>query len=296
MAANKKRYRSLSDSELVELLHTAADLLTREAVDEFLSRGKRILPRLAEIIQDKASWNQSLPEWWAVVHATYILGAMQERDALVPLLSALRWSDAFDCDWVTDDLPGMFAHLGMVAREPLEIIARDVTAGPGARSIALAALAALSIDAPHVRVDLVSYAAGILSQANHDLYLRQTCANLLVDFRSTDHRDLLLAFGHEEALRRNADPDYSGVFYDWEVDELLGETGGASALEVYRRDWLVFYDPEEIDNRQERWNREREDAEKELTPDADFPTTDPRSPCPCGSGWAFDQCCYLKIH
>jgi hypothetical protein len=118
MGEDKRRFRSLSDSELVDLLYTAGDRLPREAVDEILLRASRMLPQLAEIVVDKASWMSGVPEWWAVVHATYILGAMRDRDALVPLLTALRWADAFDCDWVTDDLPSIFSCLGPTAWEP----------------------------------------------------------------------------------------------------------------------------------------------------------------------------------
>jgi len=296
MGEEKRRFRSLSDSELVDLLYTAGDRLPREAVDEILLRKRRMLPRLAEIVVDKTSWTLAVPEWWAVVHATYILGAMGDRDALVPLLTALRWADAFDCDWVTEDLPSIFARFSPAAWGLLEAVARDVTAGEGARSIALAGLACLSLDSPHLKEEVLHFAAQTLSDEREGLYLRQTCANLLIDFCAVEHREPLLAFGRDESDRKRADPEYSACFYDWELDELLKGAEDGSALEDYRRDCLGFYDPEEIATRQERWAREQEEAEDEQHPGGSFPETDPSSPCPCGSGWPFDQCCYLKVH
>jgi len=292
---DEARFRSLSDADLIDLLYTAGDRLPREALDELLSRGSRVAPALAEIASDKASWTQPLPEWWAVVHATYALGAMETPDALTPLLTALRWADAFDCDWVTEDLPSILGRLGAAAFEPLRSVARDQTAGPGARSIALASLAAASLAAPFLKDGVVEYAAEVLAEDAEPLYLRQTAANVLVDLGAREHRALLRRFGKEEAERRREDAEYQGVFYDWEVDELLAAEGETSA-EYYRRDWLAFYDPEEIAHRQERWEREQEEAQEEHGPEAAPHRRDGKAPCACGSGRPYAECCYLKVH
>ena len=291
------RFRSLTDDELVDLLYTAADRLPREAVDEFLRRSRRLLPRLAEIVSDKRAWTQQLPEWWAVVHATYILGAMENEEALIPLLTALRWADAFDCDWVTEDLPSMFGRIAEAAYGPLMAVVHDPTAGPGARSVALASTVAAALAAPRRQAEVVETAARILADPAEPLYLRQTAANILVDLKSSQHRDLLLAFGREEAARHRDDPEYQGVFYDWEVDELLSDRSGNAGLDYYRRDWLVFYEPEEIEKRQERWRREEQEAAEREEPPPERPARpDLGAPCPCGSGRPFGHCCYLRMH
>jgi hypothetical protein len=296
MRVATKRFRSLTDTELIDLLYTAGDRLPRDAVEEILRRGDRLLPYLHDLVADKSAWTQPLPEWWAPVHATYILGAMDDPNALLPLFTALRWADAFDCDWITEDLPCIFARTGPMVFEPLAAIARDPTSGPGARSIALASMAAVAVALPHLRHETIGFSARIVADGTEDYYFRQTAANLLLDFRSSEHRDLLLAFGREETLRKRADPEYRGVFYDWEVDERLHEGAGAANLEYYQRDWLDFYDPEEIEARQERWQKEQEDAEKEQVVEAHMVRGDIRSPCPCGSGRPFADCCYLKVH
>lgn len=292
------RYHSVPDLDLVELLFTAGDELPREVVDEFLRRGTRVLPLLHDIVADKGLWMAPLPEWWAAVHATYILGATENPEVLRSLLTALRWADAFDCDWVTEDLPSMLGRLGTAGWQPLLSIVNDETAGPGARSIALASLAAISLDAPFLREEALARASALLADdTGEDLYLRQTAANVLLEFRSTLHRDLLVSFGKEEAARRDADPEYPGAFYDWEVDEFLESQGEGDMLDYYRRDWLSFYEPEEITRRQERWTREQEE-ETENAQDRQPPPAGRglKAPCPCGSGKSFELCCYLKIH
>lgn len=295
MAAEEKRFQTLSDEALLDLLYTAGDRLSREVVDELLRRGPRVLPVLAEIVADKSAWTLPLPEWWAPVHATYLLGAMDTPVALVPLLTALRWADAFDCDWVTEDLPSIFAGQSAAAFEPLLVVAQDATAGPGARSVALASLAAIALSAEYLQDQVIALAARLLPVPSESLALRQTAANILADLRSSEHRDLLAAFGREEAGRHREDAEYQGVFYDWEVDDLLAEPPEA-AREYYQRDWLSFYDPEEIERRQERWEREQEEARQEQGVLEGAAGRDGRTPCACGSGRSYEECCFLKVH
>jgi hypothetical protein len=292
----QRRFHTLPDADLLDLLYSAADRLPREVVDEVLRRTDRFLPLLHDIVADKTSWTQPLPEWWAVVHSTYILGAMETPEALTPLLCALRWADAFDCDWVTEDLPSMFGRLGDRAWSPVSTLARDQTAGPGARSIALCSMASIGLEESELLTEAVQLAARCLADPLEDLYLRQTAANLLVDFRVREHLESLRDFGREEARRRREDSEYQAVFFDWELDELLEADAEVSRLEYYRRDWLTFYDPEEVERRQERWSREQEAAPEPAAAESPSATRDLNAPCPCGSGRPHAHCCYLRVH
>jgi hypothetical protein len=292
--APSPRYHSLSDRDLLELLYTAGDRLPREAVDEILRRRERTAPELCAVVMDKAAWTQPVPEWWAAVHATYLVAAMEDPDLLVCLLSALRWADAFDCDWVTEDLPSMFGRLGTCAYPALCAIIEDITAGPGARAAALASAAAAAMAEPHLLDQILDTAAAIAVNTAEGLFLRQSAANLLLDFRATRHSAVLQAFGREEAERRKDDPEYQGVFYDWELEELLQQDSGQN-LEYYRRDWMVFYDSEEMDRREERWRREQEEGAG-VEAGAEAPRRDLQAPCSCGSGRPFEHCCYLRVH
>lgn len=296
MARRQTRFQALTDADLLDLLYTSADELPKEAVHEFLRRGQRMIPELHGIISDKTSWTQPLPEWWAAVHATYILGAMEEPSTLTSLLLALRWADAFDCDWVTEDLPSIFGRLGRVAYEPLKAVTTDASAGWGARSIALSGMAAVAVRAEYLAEETLRLAGELLADGEEELYLRQTAANVLIDFQAEEFRELLVAFGREEAARKKEDPEYKGVYYDWELDGLLGGEEGAGGLDYYRRDWLAFYEPDETERRQERWRREQEEAAQEAKQDEGAPRRDIGAPCSCGSGKPFDRCCYLKVH
>jgi hypothetical protein len=296
----EKPFRTLGDAELIELLHTAGDNLPREVIDEFMERGHRMIPFLFVIVSDKTGWTRPLPEWWAVVHASYILGAYETAEAMPGLLAALRWSDAFDCEWVTEDLPGMFGRLGKAAYGPLLAVVRDIPAGWGARSIALSGMAGAALTAPFLKESFLEFAARLVAEPTEALPLRQTAANILLDFRSKTHRKALIKFGKEEAQRKEEIPHYEGAFYDWEVDEFLEVEGSSADLEFYERDWLVFYDAEERERRHDYWAEEQKKSEAEREPEqAGEEAFEPEryfSQCPCGSGRSFRDCCMRKIH
>src|SRR6185503_11002533 len=68
---NRISFHQLTEEQLVALLHTEEDRLTRDIVDEFVGRGERMIWRLTELCRDERSWTQSGPASWAPVHATF---------------------------------------------------------------------------------------------------------------------------------------------------------------------------------------------------------------------------------
>ena len=99
--------RDSNENLLIELF-TSADQMGRASVDELILRADELLPELKQLVMDRHAWQAAVPEWWAPVHATYILGAIGGERVVTALLSALRWSDAFDNDWVTEVLHAIF--------------------------------------------------------------------------------------------------------------------------------------------------------------------------------------------
>lgn len=90
-------YQNLTDDKLLALLFTEEDHLPRAAVEEFVRRGGMIKP-LSEIVSEQYSWTKEYPEWWAVVHATFILSAIGGKGVILPLLRGMRWAVPYDCD------------------------------------------------------------------------------------------------------------------------------------------------------------------------------------------------------
>ena len=293
-------YKRLHNEELIDLLFTEEDRLPRAAADEIIRRGAEILPLLAEIAMDRTLWNADLPDWWAPVHATYCLAGIGGPDALVPLMAALRWSDAFDNEWITEDLPSMFGSLGEISWAPLVAAVNDRPAGWSARSIAMDALGAQALRFPGREEEAMALLARILADESEEHGARRSAAYVLLDFRRADVRRELIGFAHEERHRAERWPDERVAFTPADIERDLATP--RTAMDLYLRDWLAFYDPEEIRRRQERWTREDGRARADAFPAAaghsrtEGVVIGRDDPCPCGSGRPYKRCCWRKLH
>ena len=182
-------YKNLSDEGLLDLLYTEEDRLPREAVDEFIRRGDKMVPFLSEIVSDQFSWTGDVPKWWAVVHAAYILGAIGTESAVIPLLRALRWADAFDCDWVPESLPAIFGRMGPAAIAPLKTMAAGQTNGCFVRSIAMEGLGLIAWRNPGTKKEIGAFIYSVFSDESNDLDVQQFAGNVLLDMGCAQYRE-----------------------------------------------------------------------------------------------------------
>lgn len=275
-------YRIMSNDELIGKLFTNEDRLPREAVDEFLWRGRELVPRLASIVSDSFYWNEYQPRWWAVVHAVYILGAIGTPETILPLLKSLRYADACENEWVTEELPSIFGRIGSPAIEGLRKIAGDVTSGWLGRGVALESLAAITILHPDFGEETFRFIHACFRSENEDRRLRQTAGHILLDFLRTECREDLVAFGKDERRRRDEDPSYRFAFTDEEVEKEFA--GGTTSLDPYTRDWLSFYDREAIDDRRKQWEEEKKRSREQSD---EF--------CPFASDKRQKKCCLGRL-
>src|SRR3972149_5270290 len=206
-------YQSLTDDKLLSLLFTQDDRLPRAAVDEFVRRGERMIKPLSEIVSEQYKWTKGLPEWWAVIHAVYILGAIGWKDVILPLLRGMRWAVAYDCDWVTEELPSIFGKIGIVAIDDLKLIAKDKTSDWFTRSMPIEGLAAITINHPDIEKDIFLFISSILKDISEDRAVRQIAGSVLIDFMRVEYREDLLAFGREEKCLKDDDFDYLQFFF-----------------------------------------------------------------------------------
>ncbi len=80
MPEGEAGFERLSDEVLVGLLTAEQGRLPREAVNEFIRRGARIVPALAAILRDEGAWLPEDDRWTSrPVHATYILARASAR-------------------------------------------------------------------------------------------------------------------------------------------------------------------------------------------------------------------------
>ncbi|MEC4685226.1 MAG: SEC-C metal-binding domain-containing protein [Nitrospirota bacterium] len=293
-------YQELDDEGLVSLLFTEEDRLPMDAVDEFLRRGEQMIKPLSGIVSNGYSWNKELPEWWSVVHATFILGAIGGKESVLPLLKALRFAIAYDCDWVAERLPSIFGKVGVQAMDGLKLISKDKTSDWYTRVSAMESLAAVTIANPEIEEEVFMFLSSIFEDKEEERDTRQFVGNVLLDFKREDLRESLFLFAGMEKELNEKDAYYPAVFYENDVEKAFAVP--EKNLWHYTLDWLYFYDENEISTRQERWEqedrklaREKEEGEISSSGPVPFVYNKPKvgrnEPCPCGSGKKYKKCC-----
>lgn len=248
------RLAMYGDRELLALLFIHEDRLPRAAVDECVSRGIRLVDPLEQIIRDEHHWDCRDQEWWAVIHATYILGAIGGDEVTIPLLASLRLSDKYENDWIIEPMGSLLGALGAKALEPLRQIVLDRSNNWSVRAAALDGLAAIAAKHHNLERQILDFCAQALTDRSEDRRLRGTAGGIIMDFDARAYERSLREFGEEESRRHEQDSFDPAFFDSAEVDRAIAL--GERRIGHYIDDWLKFYDPREIALRQKRWHRE----------------------------------------
>lgn len=243
----------LTEDQLVELLHTQEDRLGREIVEEFAGRGERMVWRLTELCRDERSWTQSGPAFWAPIHATFILGALEDARALMGLLASLRWSAKYNVDWVYEKLPSILGRLGRPALLPLKARVADRDTGELDRMTEIHALGGIAACHPIHQGEVLDFLRSIADDSDDDEWIRTVAASVLLKFvRPGDRKSIVAA-----AIRQEWS-DRPSLFDVQDVEEAYRR--GTPHTGAYLQEALDFYAPDAIDARQRRWTEEAEDA------------------------------------
>jgi hypothetical protein len=246
-------FQLLTDAQLMGYLATAGDRLPRGLVDEALRRGESLIAPLSELCRDDQAWRQTGASYWAPIHATYLLGAMESPGALPGLLAALRWSVRYDVDWVHDLLPSIFGPLGRAAVPPLRQRAFDVEGRDDDRTAAVRCLAGVAAHHPVLQGEILDSLKELADYAGEPERVRLAAAEVLTAFVRPGDRATAAS-----AAIRGRWSDLPAFFDLEDVEEAWAS--GKQRLAPYRRDWLEFYDEREVESRQRRWREEAEDA------------------------------------
>lgn len=251
-ALRRISFQVLTDKQLLLFLSTAADRLPLSAVEEGLRRGASFAGLLTELCRAEESWRQSGAAYWTPVHATFILGALEDEVALRGLLAALRWSVYYDVDWVHAQLPSLFGPLGRAAIAPLRAHVADASGSEAGRVTAIRCLAGVAAHHPIHQGEILDSLRVLADDDTEPDFARLAAAEVLVAFvRPGDRGAAAGAAIRQQWSDRPASFDVADVEAAW--------ARGEQRLEGYRRDWLDFYTPEAVEVRQRRWRAEAED-------------------------------------
>lgn len=293
-----------------------------EFAREAVSRGSRILPRLAAVASEHCVWHQSDVGRWAPVHAVFLLGSIGGAAAINPLIAALRLAEEFENAWVLEELPSIFGALGPDALGPLRAIAFDPDADWMTRHTAMDCMAAIALRRPEQEPEIFPFIGRMAGDEAEEDYVRAWAGLVLLRFSRREHKSLLLKL---------VDSGIAEGLYD-KSDVRKGML--LPRVAHYEKDWLEFYRPDKAADRRRRWERDRlpesaawQDAlSREWGADPDI-GNDPwgipydgqgdwedapehvldrlleaepmakirrNDPCPCGSGKKFKKCCLDK--
>ena len=305
--------RQLDVDELLGLVASHGDRLSRDVIDECATRGEAMAEALRGLVAESQESDGDLPAetWWTPLHAAMILGLMSGPGVAEALLETfLRVDEDEDLtDWLAGYWPALFRRSFEHATEPLRGIAddadRDCSLRYSAACCVLAAGEAAGADRLEREID---WLAGLAADQDEQFDCRTLLAQLLLDLPRTRHRGLLdrLAKLQEQGL-----PGFIG-FGTEDVSHSYA-TGDEPEWRRFADPW-EFYEPKAIRRRQARWLTEAEVGEADEYGDYDpypsdsqaFPYGDlppvetyvreaPKigrnDPCPCGSGKKYKKCC-----
>ena len=303
---------ALSPEELLELLACDEDRVPRNVIDECTRREDTFVAHLDPMLQSH-SWqdDESQGEWWRLLHAAMILGAMPTEAAGLLLAGHMRAMSVHDDEnlqeWLSSDWPALFRNKPPGVLAQVRAIVEDRSLKWYSRSNAIDAMLAMEQQRGAAELDdaldRVASAAQDKSD-DHDFCLFS--ANALLDFPQARHRALLDALAEEQNAQK-----FGAVFRSDDVTRAYATTQEQPRSHPRHNDPWQFYDPQTIAHRQQRWAEEDRKAlerEARLTNEEEdvedgnnhghtetyvrpTPKIGRNDPCPCGSGKKYKKCC-----
>ena len=298
---------AMGEANLMDIVTTCVDALPFNVVTECASRNDAILPFLRQHLENDDHWSDAVDDedWWALLHAVFILGLIPGKASADLLLGAFRrmtFDESGDLtDWTSTFWPALCRDKMEFTTAPLRQIAEDPDVYWYARCQAVDCVLAAAVDNDSAALEeAINWLAAMCGDAAEDTEFRVIAGHSLLDFARERHRLLM------EALVDLQEPDslVDNAFGRDEIQNAL-DSGDQPAWRRFGDPWQ-FYDPDEIERRQERWLREAGDLEPdwhnpiEGGPGQPYLREEPKigrnDPCPCGSGKKFKNCCINKLH
>lgn len=297
-----------SNDELYDLLFTQDDRLPLSVIDEFVHREQQILPLMASYTDELTNWVDDYEDenLWPLLHHIFILGKMSSQEAARQLLTFLtkRNNDIYDSrwDWLAGYWPALFdSKTRFVEQRLLELITDPEYEDDRLYdyfSILLVYTKKTDSDAFESVIDILAQRL----QSMNDRSLVFLLANILLDYPSNRHRELL-----ENLAKEQDDGNPLERFFSFTDVENAFLFNNQPEYERFTNPWN-FYDHNQIIKRQLRWLEEdqnlntfpeEDEALNNWTPNYEPIQTYIREkekigrndPCPCGSGKKYKKCC-----
>ena len=231
------------------------------------------LIRMAADMEMNAANNDS-DDIWAPLHAWRALGQLRAEAAAEPLVRLL--TQLPDDDWLSSDLPTIFAMIGPAAVPPLVACLRDGEVDGAARLVVPECLARIGLEHPAAREDCVAALVRQLEAfEGGDPALNGFLVASLIDLGATN----AIALIREVFAKDCIDPRIVGDVEDVEIALGLRTKRSAPRQRIDILAGLPLL-PEDGPTRAQPLRRAQKVGRN--------------APCPCGSGRKFKKCCLGK--
>jgi len=298
----------LRPAELIDIIIEHEDRVPRNVIDECASRGEAMVEYLQLIHDDGYLWqlDGSEGEWWLRLHAAMILGLIPGEHAGLLLVEFMRQMSMDDDsnlqDWLVGRWSTLFQNKPPTVLLALRELSLDQTLDWYIRANAFDPIIDVAADHGDAALDeALAWLAAVVADERENRDVRFAGGNILLDFPRDQYRLLL-----ENIASQN---DIEAWFSPSEVEQSYKQGTGAPKKQRPKIQPWLFYEPDAIVERQQRWKEEDErDRLREtmglLDDDGAYffdepyirqePKTGRNDPCPCGSGKKYKKCCLGK--
>jgi SEC-C motif/Uncharacterised protein family (UPF0149) len=294
----------LDDEALFSIVTDYDDRLPLQVVTECASRGDAMVTILRRHLEHEANWDVDADsgDWWALLHAVFILGLIPGDVSAQALLEGFR-RITFDAhgnnlaDWLSGYWPALCRNKSDYTTEPLRRIAEERALDWYPRSHAVECVLAEASEQGPTQLDAaLDWVATLCADESNSPDFRVLAAQYLLSFP----RERYLPLMKELIALQKQDSWYSKSFDHSDIESSFAR-GDDPDWVRFDNPWK-FYELNEIERRQRRWIREdRGREEREYIDERVYepvetcvreqPKVGRNDPCPCGSGRKYKKCC-----
>ena len=303
---NNETLSICTPEELIKNMITNEDRVPRNVIDECARRGDQILAALAPIAQpDDKLENEIAGHWWLRLHAVMILGLIPGERAGMLLVDFIRNmcrnEDENIQEWLSGYWPALLHNKPVSVIPSLREICTDKKIDWFMRTNMTDVIIATARNKGAEELEqTLDWAGGFVADEEEYWEYRLSIANTLLNFPRERFRKLLT----DLAARQSG----LGVLFNMnDINKVYAKNKDQPDWERFNNPWQ-FYNPQEIENRQRRWQDEAqiyEQADSKLdvisssgrvdyqheTYQRDTPKIGRNDACPCGSGKKYKKCC-----
>ena len=297
----------MDEQALFALVIGNDDRLPLEVVHTCAEREEEMVPLLHKHLDTDTHWSSEANDgdWWGLLHAVFILGLIPGEASARALLKGFR-RITYDrnnnlTDWFSGYWPALCRNKTEYTTSPMRQIAEDKELDWYPRSHAVQCVIADASEGEPARLeDAIDWLAALCADASQNPEFRIISAHSLLDQPRERHRQLM------EDLVYLQDPGswLGNSFSRDDIDRAFARCDKPEWTR-FTNPWH-FYNPEEIQRRQQRWLKEAKMQEQKPQsmdyqgPVETYVRTQPKigrnAPCPCGSGKKYKKCCMNTLH